>query len=64
MEPQKRRQSPTAKITHMWGDWEYYYVHSRWECRGPTDRSAYDSLMDHNETCIQMGKVCVERIRD
>ncbi len=51
-----------AKFTYLWDDWPTYTVNSRIDCRSEADQSAYDSLVQTGERCIQMGKVCVERI--
>ena len=53
-----------AKITYLFGDFPYYYVSSRDACHDDTDRSAYDELLRSNDHSIQMGKVCVERVRN
>jgi len=53
-----------ANITYMWGDWPSYRVSSREDCKDDTDRSAYDALETTGDQCVQMGKVCIERIRD
>jgi len=53
-----------AKITHMWGDWNYYYAGSLFQCRDETDKSAYEALLGWpDEKCVLMGKVLVERIK-
>ena len=49
-----------AKITYQWGEWPYYFVNNRYECRDIVDASAYDELCNGNDMVIQMGKVCVE----
>lgn len=57
-----------AKITHMWDNWEYYFVGSIAECRDDVDRNAYETLWDivcnkdPNEKTVQMGKILVERL--
>jgi len=51
-----------AKITYMWGDWYSYRVSNIHGCKDSTDKSAFTELFDTDEKCIQMGKVCVERL--
>ena len=53
-----------AKITYLEGDFPSYIVSSKEECRDCVDRFAYDALKGQpNEKCVQVGKVCVERLR-
>ena len=53
-----------AKITHMWGNWEYYFVRNRWRCRDESDKAAYDMLEESGQKAVQVGKVCAERIEE
>lgn len=52
-----------AKITYLEGDFHSYIVASKEECRDCVDRFAYDALKGWpDEKCVQVGKVCVERL--
>ncbi len=51
-----------AKIIYMWDNWESYYVNNVNDCKDNTDKSAYKTLKQTGEKCIQMGKVCIERL--
>lgn len=51
-----------ARITDI-EDGTSYTVYGVAECRDATDASAYVELLRSDEKCVQMGKVCAERVK-
>jgi hypothetical protein len=56
-----KRLKMKAKITYMYGNWEFYFVNSCEECRDSMDCSSYKEFLKSGGQTITMGKVLIER---